>query len=113
VVEDEPVKVNAMWCQVESQTGRGPGREGVFTLALLVTANVAAVRLALVDTPLAPQDTTTSDGFASVNEDASHFTQEETVNAEEPVGRLDKRGVETYEPLATTRAAFGKELALE
>jgi len=102
-----------MWCQVESQTGNGPGREGVLTLTLLVTANVTAVKLELVDAPPAPQDTTTSYGFASVNEDASHFTQDETVNAEEPVGKLDKRGLETYEPLATTRAAFGKEVELE
>ena len=47
---------------------------------------------------------TTPDGE---DEDASHFTQEETVNDNEPVGRLDKTGVDTYEPLATTRAAFG------
>jgi hypothetical protein len=35
------------------------------------------------------------------------YTPEETVKGEEPVGRLDKAGVDTYEPLATTRAAFG------
>jgi len=79
----------------------------IFALTLLVTANVADVRLALVDAPASPHDTTTSDGLASVNEDASHFTQEETVKGEEPVGRLDKTGVDTYEPLATTRASFG------
>ena len=62
--------------------------------------------------PSDPQDITTLDGFASVNEDASHFTQEETLKAEEPVGRLDKRGEETYEPLATIRAAFGYEVEL-
>jgi len=42
--------------------------------------------------------------------DALHLTQEETLKAEVPVGRLDKRGEEMYEPLATTRAAFGKEV---
>jgi hypothetical protein len=41
------------------------------------------------------------------------FTQDETVNADEPVGRLDKRGVEMYDPLATTRAAVGNNDALE
>jgi len=50
---------------------------------------------------------TTPEGLASVNEDASHFTQEETVNEDEPVGRLDKTGVDTYEPLERVRAAFG------
>jgi hypothetical protein len=84
-----------------------------FTRSLLVTASVPEVVPILVDVPADPQDITTPDGFASVNDDASHFTQEETLKAEDPLGRLDKRGEETYEPLATTRAAFGKELALE
>jgi hypothetical protein len=48
-----------------------------------------------VDVPADPQAITTADGFASVNEDASHFTQEDTLKADEPVGRLDKRGEET------------------
>jgi hypothetical protein len=86
----------------------------LLSLSRLVTANVAAVILLLVaDSPTVPHATTTADGIASVNEDASHFTHDETVKAEEPVGRLDKRGVDTYEPLATTRAAFGKDEALE
>ena len=75
--------------------------------SLLVTANVAAVRLALVDTSLAPHETTTLDGLASVNNVALHFTQDDTVKAEELVGRLDKRGVETYEPRERVRAALG------
>jgi hypothetical protein len=104
-----------MWCQVESQTGKGQGRKRILaTLSGLVTANVAAVMLLLVgDSPTAPHATTTSDGFASVNEDASHFTQEETVKAEEPVGRVDNKEFDTYDPLATTRAALGKEVELE
>ena len=53
------------------------------------------VLLVLVDDPADPQDITASDGFASVSVDASHFTQEDTLKAEEPVGRLDKRGEET------------------
>jgi len=40
-------------------------------------------------------------------EDLSHFTQDETVNDNELVGRLDKTGVDTYEPLARVRAALG------
>jgi len=79
----------------------------VFTRSALVTDNVAAVRLALVETSFEPHDTITLEGLASVNDDASHFTQEETLKAEDPVGRLDKRGVEIYEPLATIRAALG------
>jgi hypothetical protein len=82
------------------------------TLSLLVTDNVAAIGLVLDDDSADPQDITTSDGFASVNEDASQFTQEETLKADEPVGRLDKRGVETYEPLATIKAALGYEVEL-
>jgi hypothetical protein len=81
-------------------------------LSLLVTDNVDELIPVLVDVPPDPQDSTTPDGLASVNDDASHFTQEETLKAEEPVGRLDKRGEETYEPLATTRAALGYEVEL-
>ena len=80
---------------------------GEGNLPALVTANVAELILVLVDDPADPQDSTTPDGLVSVNEDASHFTQEETLKAEDPVGRLDKRGVEIYEPLATIRAALG------
>ena len=75
--------------------------------SILVTASVAAVRLALVDTSLEPQDTSTPEGDESLSEDASHFTQEETVKGEEPVGRLDKAGVDTYEPLEKTKAELG------
>ena len=88
---------------------------GEGNLFLLVTDNEADVIPVLVDDvddPPDPQDITTSDGFASVNEDASQFTQEETLKADEPVGRLDKRGVETYEPLATIKAALGYEVEL-
>ena len=67
----------------------------ILTLSALVTDNVAEVMLVLVDDPADPQDITASDGFASVSVDASHFTQEDTLKAEEPVGRLDKRGEET------------------
>jgi len=65
-----------------------------------------------VDDPADPQDNTTLVGFASVNDDASHFTQEETLKAEDPLGKLDKRGVEIYEPLAIIRAALGYEVEL-
>ena len=85
---------------------------GEGNLPAVVTDNVAEVILVLVDVPADPQDSTTSDGFASVNEDASHFTQEDTLKAEEPVGRLDKRGEETYEPLATIKAALGYDVEL-
>jgi hypothetical protein len=60
-----------------------------------------------------PHATTTSDGFASVNEDAVHLTQDVTVNAEEPVGRLDMRGVDIYDPLATTSAVLGYVVEFE
>jgi hypothetical protein len=76
-----------------------------------LTDSVAADRLALDDSsPVDPQDTTTLDGFASLKEDASHFTQDETVKAEEPVGRLDKTGVDKYVPFEIIKAAFGKEV---
>ena len=68
---------------------------GEGNLPTVVTANVAEVMLVLVDDPPDPQDITTSDGFASVSVDASQFTQEDTLKADEPEGRLDKRGVET------------------
>jgi len=85
----------------------------IFTLAVLVTANVAADRLPVLnDTSLAPQDITTFEGFTSVIDDASHFTQEETVKGEEPVGRLDKSGLVTYDPLETIKAVFGNEVEL-
>jgi hypothetical protein len=80
------------------------------TLSLLVTANVAADRLALDDTsPVDPQETTTLDGFASLNEDASHFTQDDTLNGEEPVGSVDSIDVDKYDPLEKTRAVLGNE----
>jgi hypothetical protein len=82
--------------------------------SILVTANVAAVRLALVDTsPIVPHASITLEGFVSVKEEASHFTQDETVKGDEPVGRLDNRGVERYDPLETTNAAVGKEVEFE
>ena len=80
------------------------------TLSLLVTANVAADRLALDDSsPVDPQDTTTLDGFASLNEDASHFTQDETLNGDEPVGKDDNIDVDKYDPLEKTRAVLGND----
>ena len=86
----------------------------LLNLSLLVTANVAAVRLALVDTsPIVPHAITTLEGFVSVKEEASHFTQEETVKGDEPVGRVDKSGVEIYDPLEIVRAVFGNEEELE
>ena len=93
-----------MWCQVESQTGRGPGR---FTSVPLLTDSVAADRLALDDVD--PHDTTTLDGFASLNEDASHFTQDETLNGDEPVGKDDNIDVDKYDPLEKTRAVLGND----
>jgi hypothetical protein len=80
------------------------------TLSLLVTANVAADRLALDDSsPVDPHDTTTLDGFASLNEDASHFTQDETLNGDEPVGSVDNIDVDKYDPLEKTRAVLGND----
>ena len=84
-----------------------------FNLTLLVTANVAAVRLVLVDTsPDSPHDTITLDGFASVSDDASHLTHEETLNGDEPIGNDDNIEVDKYDPLDTIRAAFGYEIEL-
>jgi len=81
-----------------------------FDLSLLVTAKVAAVRLVLVDTsPDSPQDTITLDGFASVSDDASHFTHEETLNGDEPVGNEDNIEVDKYDPLERTRPLLGKD----
>ena len=80
------------------------------TLSLLVTDKVAAVRLALVDTsPDSPHDTITPDGFASVNDDASHFTHEETLNGDEPTGNEDNIEVDMYDPLEKTRPRLGKD----
>jgi len=79
-------------------------------LSPLVTANVAAVRLVLVDTsPDSPHDTITPDGFASVNDDASHFTHEETLNGDEPTGNEDNIEVDMYDPLEKTRPRLGKD----
>ena len=58
--------------------------------------------------PSDPQDITTLDGFASVNDDASHFTHDETLNGEEPVGNDDKSKVDKYDPPEKTRAREGK-----
>lgn len=85
----------------------------VFTRSALVTANVAAVRLALVETSLEPHDTITPEGELSLKEDASHFTQEETVKGEEPTGREDKLGVDTYDPLEKTNDELGKDDPLD
>ena len=41
------------------------------------------------------------------------MTQEETVKGDEPVGRLDKSGVDKYDPLEIVRAVFGNEEELE
>jgi hypothetical protein len=82
---------------------------GEGNLSILVTANVAEVIPALVDDPDDPQAITTSDGFVSVNDDALHFTQEETVNGDEPVGRLGKRGVDMYDPREKVRDTLGYE----
>ena len=80
------------------------------TLSLLVTANVAANRLTLDDSsPIDPHDTTTLDGFASLNEDASHFTQDETLKDDEPVGKDDNIDVDKYDPLEKTRAVLGND----
>ena len=80
------------------------------TLSLLVTAKVAAVRLVLVDTsPDSPHDTITLDGFASVSDDASHFTHEETLNEDEPIGKEDNIEVDKYDPLEKTRPLLGKD----
>jgi hypothetical protein len=80
-----------------------------FSLTLLVTAKVPVLRLVLVDTSLVPQYTMTLDGFVSDNNDALHFTQEETVNGDEPVGRLRKRGVDMYDPREKVRDTLGYE----
>ena len=86
---------------------------GVGNLSILVTANVAALRLVLVDNSKEPQDMTTLDELASVKDDASHLTQDDTVNDEEPVGRPDMMGLDTYDPLDTTRPTLGKDVELE
>ena len=85
----------------------------VFTRFALVTANVAAMRLALVETSLEPHDTITPEGELSLKEDASHFTQEETVKGEEPTGREDNVGVDTYDPLEKTNDEPGKDDPLD
>jgi hypothetical protein len=56
-----------------------------------------------------PHDITTPDGFESVNDDASHFTHDETVKAEEPVGSDDNINVDKYDPLEKTSAVLGKD----
>ena len=81
----------------------------VFARSALVTANVAAVRLALVETSLEPHDTITPEGELSLKEDASHYTQEETVKGEDPSGREDNVGVDTYDPLEKTNDELGKD----
>ena len=82
-------------------------------LDALVTANVTAVKLELVDTsPVSPQATTTPAKFESVNEDASHFTQQETKNGDDPVGSDDNKGEDRYDPLEITIAVLGKEVEL-
>jgi hypothetical protein len=70
-----------------------------------VDANVAAANVELFDAD--PHEIRAPDGFASVNDDASHWTQDETVNAEEPIGREGKRGADTYDPRETTSAELG------
>ena len=78
------------------------------TRSLLVTAKDAAVRLALVDSsPIFPHATTTLDGFRSLNEDASHFTQEDIVKGDESVGNVDNNEVDKYDPLDTIIADEG------
>ena len=78
------------------------------TRSLLVTAKDAAVRLVLVDSsPIFPHATTTLDGFKSLTEDASHFTQEDIVKGDEPVGNVDNKEVDKYDPLDTVIADEG------
>ena len=82
----------------------------ILTLSLLVTANDTAFKFPLVDsTPISPQDSTTLDGDVSLNKEALHFTQEETVKDEEPLGRVEKSDVERYELFDKTSATYGNE----
>jgi hypothetical protein len=76
-----------------------------------VDANVAAANVELFDAD--PHEMRAPDGVASVNDDASHFTQDETVNEEELVGRLDSKGADTYEPLETVRPSLGNKDMVE
>jgi hypothetical protein len=62
------------------------------------------------DVLASPHETITPEGFESLNDDASHLTQEETVKGEEPVGRDDVIGVDKYDPLVRTSAVLGKDV---
>jgi len=85
----------------------------IFALSLLVADNVDAVKLVLVETsPISPHETITPEGYESLNDDASHLTQEETVKGEEPVGRDDVIGVDKYDPREIVRIEVGKEVSL-
>jgi hypothetical protein len=99
---------------VPSAKYAAPDPARVLTIALpfseLVTASIAALRLLLIEDNADPQDTTTLERFVAVNEDGSHLIQDETVKAEESVGRLDKTGVDKYVPFEIIKAAFGKEV---
>jgi hypothetical protein len=72
-----------------------------------VTANVTAVKVLLNDEIGSPQEITVAPLFSDDIDDASHLTQDETVNAEEPIGREGKRGADTYDPRETTSAELG------
>jgi hypothetical protein len=67
-----------------------------------------------VDDLSLPHDTATRDLFELLddNEDASHFTQEETVKCEEPVGSDVIIGADKYDPLDRVRIVLGKDVSL-
>jgi hypothetical protein len=68
----------------------------------------------LVDSsPTLPHAITTLDGFKSVNDEAAHLTQEETVKGDEPVGSVDNILVDKYDPLVKIKPNDGYESELE
>jgi hypothetical protein len=87
-----------------------------FTLSALEAANVAEEKGKLVDSLLSPQAIATLDGLVSVNKDASHFTQEETVKGDEPIGSEednDDIDLDRYDSRERVRIFVGNDVALE
>jgi hypothetical protein len=61
-----------------------------------------------------PQDITL-DGFVSLTTEGAHFTHDDTVNDDEPVGREenDDTDVDTYDPFNRIRPELGNEVLSE
>ena len=49
-------------------------------------------------------------GFESENEEALHFTHDETVNDDEPVGSSGVKDADKNDPLERTRAVLGNSV---